>query len=102
MRTADWSEVANVGDRTARTALVDDAWRGNYLYACPNGALDPEVRRVVADYFSLGRATNENVQPVGDETGDGLDWTTERFTGLLDHLAAGHRGAAMSDVLAPR
>lgn len=134
-------------DNVGATAgwLRERGSRGSYLYAYPNGAVDPEVRRVVADHFSVGRTINENVQPVGDidpyalkslnvysdqsledvirivdasvdardwliltfhrvgdETGDGLDWTTEKFTGLLDHLAArGIEVQPMSEVLAP-
>ena len=131
-------------EATARW-LRERGSRGSHLYAYPNGAVDPEVRRVVADYFSVGRTINENVQPVGDidpyavkslnvysdqsledvirivdasvdardwlvltfhrvgdETGDGLDWTTEKFSGLLDHLAArGIEVQPMSEVLAP-
>lgn len=132
----------NVED-TARW-LRERGSRGSHLYAYPNGAVDPEVRRVVADHFSVGRTINENIQPVGDidpyalkslnvyadqsledvtrlvdasvaagdwliltfhrigDESDGLDWSTEKFTGLLEHLEArGIEVQPMSEVLRP-
>ncbi len=55
---------ANLED-TARW-LQERGSAGGYLYAYPNGAVDPDVRRVVAERFSVARTINENVQPAGD------------------------------------
>lgn len=86
---------ANVED-TARW-LQERGSQGGYLYAYPNGAVSPDVRRVVAEHFSIARTINENVQPAADVDAFGVrslnvhaDQDLDEVLALVDASVAAH------------